>query len=162
MIVLVGFMGAGKTTVGRRLAAKLGRPFLDSDAVIEERAGRPIRDIFAGEGEPAFRELEHETIADLLAGPDAVLALGGGAAGHPGTRDLLASGAATVVYLRVSYDDVLARVGGDTGRPVLARADVADVFTARQAIYSAAATFTVDTGGRSPEDITADILARVR
>ena len=89
MIVLVGFMGAGKTTVGRLLAARLGLPFTDSDQVIEERAGTPIRQIFADDGEPAFRELEHEVIADLLDGPDAVLALGGGAADRADTRDLL-------------------------------------------------------------------------
>jgi shikimate kinase len=159
VIVLVGFMGAGKTTIGRLLAGKLGLPFLDSDEVIEERAGRRIRDVFAEDGEPAFRALEHETIADLLAGPHAVLALGGGAAGHPGTRDLLASGAATVVYLRVAYDEALARVGGDAGRPMLARSDVSEVFAARQAVYSSVATTAVDTGGRSPEDIVTEILA---
>ena len=159
MIVLIGFMGAGKTTVGRLLAGKLGLPFLDSDTVIEERSGRAIREIFADEGEPAFRALEHETIADLLAGPDAVLALGGGAAGHSGTRSMLAG--VPVVHLRVSYADAMARVGGDEGRPMLARPDVADVFTARQASYSSAATLTIDTGGRSPEDITADILTRL-
>ena len=91
MIVLVGFMGAGKTTVGRLLAAKLGVPFTDSDHVIEARAGRPIPQIFAADGEPAFRQLEHEVIADLLNGEDMVLALGGGAATHPGTRAALAA-----------------------------------------------------------------------
>jgi shikimate kinase len=78
VIVVVGFMGAGKTTVGRLLAAKLGVPFTDSDHVIERAAGRPIPRIFADDGEPAFRELEHAVIADLLNGEDAVLALGGG------------------------------------------------------------------------------------
>jgi len=82
VIVLVGFMGAGKTTVGRLLAAKLGVPFTDSDHVIEARAGKPIPRVFADEGEPAFRQLEHEVIADLLHGEDTVLALGGGAPAH--------------------------------------------------------------------------------
>ena len=80
MIVLVGFMGAGKTTVGRLLAANLGIPFTDSDHVIEGRAGKPVPRIFSDDGEPAFRQLEHEVIADLLNGEDMVLALGGGAA----------------------------------------------------------------------------------
>ena len=89
MIVLVGFMGAGKTTVGTLLAARLGLPFADSDQVLEDRAGRPIRQIFAEDGEPAFRALEYEVIAGLLDGPPMVLALGGGAPGHPPTRELL-------------------------------------------------------------------------
>ena len=156
MIVLVGFMGAGKTTVGRLLAAKLGIPFTDSDPVIEERAGKPIRQIFADDGEPAFRALEHEEIADLLAGPDTVLALGGGAAEHPATRPLLA--AAPVVYLRVGYAEAMSRVGGDEGRPMLARPDVTDVYERRQAAYAAVATLTVDTDGRAPEDIALSIL----
>ena len=157
MLVLVGFMGAGKTTVGRLLAAKLGVPFTDSDQVIEDRAGKPIRQVFADDGEPAFRALEHQVIADLLAGPDLVLALGGGAAEHPLTRKLLA--AVPVAFLRVSYAEALTRVGGDGGRPMLARPDIADVYAARQAAYSAVATVTADVDGRSPEDISAGILA---
>jgi shikimate kinase len=92
VIVLVGFMGAGKTTVGGLLSARLGVPFVDSDLVIEQRSGRPVRQIFAEDGEPAFRALEHEVIGGLLDGPDLVLAVGGGAAEHPGTRALLARG----------------------------------------------------------------------
>ena len=157
MIVLVGFMGAGKTTVGRLLAAKLGRPFIDSDQVIEERAGMPIRQIFADAGEPAFRELEHSVVAGLLAGPDAVLALGGGAPGHPATRALLA--VAPVVYLRVGYAEAMSRVGGDRGRPMLARPDVPGLYARRQALYAAVATVTVDTDQRLPEEIVLDVLA---
>lgn len=159
VVVFVGFMGAGKTTVGRLLAEKLGVPFIDSDHVIEARAGRPIPEIFAADGEPAFRALEHEVIADLLAGAPMVLALGGGAPGHDGTRSLLTD--VPVVYLRVSYDEALARVGGDSGRPMLARPDVADVYAARQAVYESVATLTVDTDGRSPEDAASEILARL-
>jgi shikimate kinase len=77
--VLVGFMGAGKTTVGRIIAERLGQPFVDSDVLIEQRLGRSIRDIFNTEGEDYFRELEHATVADLVRGPEAVIALGGGA-----------------------------------------------------------------------------------
>ncbi len=159
MIVLVGFMGAGKTTVGRLLAAKLGLSFTDSDHEIEARAGKPIARVFAEDGEPAFRQLEHEVIADLLAGQARVLALGGGAVGHPGTRELLAR--ANVVYLRTSYAAAMARVGGDAGRPMLARPGVADLLARREPGYAAVATLTVDTDGRSPEDITLDILGRL-
>ena len=156
MIVLVGFMGAGKTTVGRLLAAKLSVPFTDSDHVIEARAGRPIRQIFAADGEPAFRQLEHEVIAGLLADGDGVLALGGGAVAHPGTRALLTG--VPVVYLRVSYADAISRVGGDRTRPMLARPDVARLHADRDPRYAEVATLTVDTGSRSPDDIVLAIL----
>ena len=157
MIVLVGFMGAGKTTVGGLLAAKLGLPFADSDYVIEDRAGRPIRQIFADDGEPAFRALEHEIIAELLNGPDTVLALGGGAVGHDATRELLAG--VPVVYLRVSHAEAMRRVGDDQGRPMLARPDVARLHAERDPVYARAATVTVDADADAPEAIALDILA---
>ncbi len=157
MIVLVGFMGAGKTTVGRLLAAELGLPFTDSDQVIEERAGRPVPQIFADDGEPAFRTLEHQVIASLLDGPELVLALGGGAAEHPLTRQRLA--AAQVVYLHVSYEQALARVGGDPGRPMLAKPGLAETYQRRLAAYASVATLTVPTDGLLPESVSKDILA---
>jgi shikimate kinase len=162
MIVLVGFMGAGKTTVGQLLAERLGLPFADSDQVIEQRARRPVRQVFAEEGEPAFRALEHQVIADLLDGPDLVLALGGGAAEHPGTRERLAT--AQVVYLQVGYDQALARVGGDGDpqrRPLLARPDLAATYQRRLPLYAGIATLTVGTDGRHPEAVGQDILARL-
>ena len=164
VIVLVGFMGAGKTTVGTLLAARLGLPFTDSDHVIEDRAGRPIRQIFAEDGEPAFRALEHQVITGLLDGPPAVLALGGGAPGYPPTRDRLAADpAAEVVYLHVGYEQALERVGGDghpLSRPLLARPDLPALYQARLPFYAAVATLTVPTDGRPPEAICEDLLAR--
>ena len=159
MIVLVGFMGAGKTTVGHLLSERLGLAFVDSDQVIEQRAGRPVRQIFAEDGEPAFRALEQQVIASLLDGPDLILALGGGAAEHPGTREKLAT--AQVVYLEVGYHQAMARVGGDPGRPLLARPDLAATYQRRLPLYAGIATLTVATDGRRPETITADILARL-
>ena len=159
MIVLIGFMGAGKTTVGHLLSARLGLPFVDSDLVIEQRSGRPVRQIFAEDGEPAFRALEHEVIAGLLDGPDLVLAVGGGAAEHPGTRDKLA--AAQVVYLEVGYDQAMVRVGGDPDRPLLARPDLAATYQSRLPLYAGIATLAVATDGRRPETVAADILARL-
>jgi shikimate kinase len=161
MIVVVGFMGAGKTTVGRLLAAKLGVPFADSDHVIEARAGKPVPQIFADDGEPAFRQLEYEVIADLLGGEDKVLALGGGAAAHGATRAVLAAAAVPVVYLRVSYAQAMSRVGGDRGRPMLARPDVAQLHEDRDPLYAQAATLTIEAGDRSPEEIALDILSRL-
>ena len=159
MIVLVGFMGAGKTTVGHLIAERLGLPFTDSDEAIEQRAGRSIPQIFAEDGEPAFRALEHQVIAELLDGPALVLALGGGAAEHPGTRDRLAR--AQVVYLQVGYEQAVQRVGGDAGRPLLARPDLAATYQRRLPRYAEIATLTVSTDGRHPESISEDILARL-
>jgi shikimate kinase len=157
LIVLAGFMGAGKTTVGRLLAGSLRVPFLDSDHVIEARAGRSIPEIFAADGEPAFRALEHEVIAGLLGGPDVVLALGGGAAEHEETQQLLTS--VPVVFLQVSFAEAIVRVAGDDNRPMLARPDIRQVFQRRQAVYARAATITVDVDGRNPDDIAREILA---
>jgi shikimate kinase len=159
VIVVVGFMGAGKTTVGRLLADRLGLPFVDSDHVIEARAGKPIPRVFADEGEPAFRALEHQVIAELLDGPDVVLALGGGAVEHALTRKLLAE--APVAYLRVSYAEALSRVGGDGDRPMLARPDIADVYASRQAAYASVATVTIDVDRCPAQDISTEILSRL-
>ena len=164
MIVLVGFMGAGKTTVGQLLSRRLGLPFADVDEVIEERAGTPVQQIFADQGEEAFRALEHETIASLLDGPPLVLALGGGAVEHEQTRRVLKLAGQTV-YLYVPYEVALGRVGGDRGRPMLRRPDLAEVYRRRLTTYDEAATLTVSTEGRSPELVCADIethFARVQ
>jgi shikimate kinase len=159
MIVLTGFMGAGKTTVGRVLAGQLSLPFLDSDMVIEQHAGRKIRDIFAADGEPAFRALEHEVIADLLSGPDIVLALGGGSPEHPGTHKLLRDGP-LVIYLEVGYAEAMVRVAGDQYRPMLRRPGLRDLYRRRLDSYGAVATATISTDGRRPETVASDV-ARV-
>jgi shikimate kinase/3-dehydroquinate synthase len=157
--VLVGFMGAGKTTVGHILAERLGQPFVDSDVLIEQRAGRSIREIFLTEGEPCFRELEHATVADLVRGQEAVVALGGGAVEDPRTRALL--GNARVVYLRVDYREAMSRVGRDEGRPLLHRPDLDRVYQRRLSLYEGLAALTVDTGGRRPDVIADEILAEL-
>jgi 3-dehydroquinate synthase/shikimate kinase/3-dehydroquinate synthase len=156
VIVLVGFMGAGKSTVGRALAARLGLPFVDSDREIERAAGRTVREIFAADGEPAFRELERTTIAALLDGPDGALALGGGAVEDPRTRELLAG--VPVVFLAVDLAQALARTGSDGRRPVLRRPDLPELFERRQAGYREVATVTVVPGGRSVEAVVEAVL----
>src|SRR6266536_2334070 len=150
VVVLVGFMGAGKTTVGNIMAGRLGQPFVDSDVLIEQRLGREIRDIFRTEGEPYFRQLEHDTVAGLVRGPDAVIALGGGAVEDPRTRAVLRN--ARVVYLRVSYDEV---------RPMLHRPDLDEVYKRRLSAYEDTSVLTVDTDGRRPDAVALEALARL-
>ena len=159
MIVLVGFMGAGKTTVGRALAARLGLPFVDSDQAIERSLGLSIPDIFEGYGEAGFRDIEARTIAALLEGPDAVIALGGGAVTTPQTREALRGH--TVVHLAISLEDALARVGGDAGRPVLRSPNLAAIFEARADLYQEVATLTVS-AARPARQVAREIVARLR
>ena len=159
MIVLVGFMGAGKTTVGHMLAKQLGVPFDDVDLIIESRAGRSIREIFAADGELAFRDLEHHVTTELLAGRNAVLALGGGAVEHPGTRACLRG--SRVVYLEVGYDEAMQRVSHDPGRPMLRAPGLRDIFERRRSGYESVATNIIRTGGRRPEAISEDIIEQL-
>jgi shikimate kinase len=118
-LVLVGMMGTGKTTVGRRLAARLGRPFVDSDDQVEARTGRTVRAIFETDGEAAYRRIESEALAEALGGEEpAVVAAAGGVVIDPVNRSLLA-GAGTVVWLRADPALLASRVRSGTHRPLL-------------------------------------------
>jgi len=125
-VVLVGFMGSGKSSVGRELARRLGADFVDVDCFIEERAGRRIRAIFEEEGEPAFRAREKAALAEVLSVKGRVVAAGGGAFLDEGNRELMKS-YGPVVYLEVEAETVLRRLARDTRRPLLARGDREDV-----------------------------------
>ncbi len=129
-IALVGLMGSGKTTIGRRLAAVLKRPFADADGEIETAAGRSVSDIFAELGEPAFRDGERRVIARLLAGPPHVLATGGGAFVQPETREVLKAGA-TTVWLKCELPVLARRVARKDTRPLLRGRDPLEVLTAQ-------------------------------
>jgi shikimate kinase len=140
-IVLTGFMGSGKSTVGPRLAARLGWKFLDVDDVIETEAGVTIAELFARHGEGEFRKREHATIARLAAGQALVLALGGGAIEKAETRDLLLSAPGTLlVHLEVELATTLARCAGTEHiRPILAdQANLADRYARRLPLYRTA------------------------
>jgi shikimate kinase len=137
-IVLTGFMGSGKTTVGPLIAARLGWSFIDVDDVIEAEAGATIAEFFTHHGEAAFRELEHATIARLSAGDALVLALGGGAIEHPATRALLLTTPGThLVHLEVQLATTLARCRGtEHARPILAdQANLASRYQRRLPLY---------------------------
>ncbi|MDQ3981566.1 MAG: 3-dehydroquinate synthase, partial [Actinomycetota bacterium] len=159
MIALAGFMGAGKTTVGRILATRLRLPFVDVDAMIEARAGTTIAALFEERGESEFRRLESETLLGVLNGPDAVVALGGGSLGDPSVTSALEW--ATVVHLDVSFREATRRLGGGAGRPMLRRADPKGLYDARRATYVRVADHRVAVDGRTPEEIAEEIAALI-
>jgi shikimate kinase len=162
VVVLVGVMGAGKTTVGSRIAEALGLPLRDTDDDIVATAGKPISDIFVDDGEEHFRALERAAVAEALTTFDGVLALGGGAILAEETRTALKEH--RVVYLEVGLADAVSRVGLGAGRPLLAinpRATLRHLLALRRPLYEEVATFVVPTDGRSPDDITAEILTKL-
>lgn len=161
-IVLVGFMGTGKSATGRVLARRLGREFIDMDSVIEGREGRSIPEIFAGKGEPHFRQLERDFVLELAGRSGLVIAPGGGIVLNPDNiRDFSRTG--LVVCLKASPETILKRVGHDTSRPLLQGGDklqkIRDLLGRRQALYDAIPA-AVDTDGQTPED-TADAVMQL-
>lgn len=158
--VLVGPPGAGKTTVGRLVADRLGVAFRDTDADVEAAAGKSIPDIFFEDGELAFRAWERFAVESALKDHPGVLALGGGAVGDPRTRDDLL--AHTVVHLTVSLHDATKRVGWGPGRPMIdlnPRAKLAELMAARRPLYDEVATVTVDTSDRTAEEVADAVVA---
>lgn len=162
--VLVGLPGAGKSSTGRRLAKILAVAFADSDELVEAAAGRTVAELFAAEGEAAFRAAERAAVLDALAGFDGVLALGGGAVGTPELRTALLSSGVPVVVLTASLAALGARVGDAATRPLLAGdpgARLAALAAEREPLYAAVATLAVDTDGRTPGQVAATIAARL-
>ena len=162
MAILIGPPGAGKSTVGPLLAARLGVGFLETDDQIEATAGKPVGDIFIEDGEAAFRALEREAVARAVASHDGVLGLGGGAVLDPGTQQLLAQ--RRVVYLATGFAAAAKRVGMDTPRPLLIgnpRAKLRELLEQRLPIYQKLARITVTTDGRAPDEIAADVAGQI-
>ncbi|MEU4467222.1 shikimate kinase [Streptomyces sp. NPDC024017] len=155
LVVLVGPMGVGKSTVGQLLAERLGVSYRDTDDDIVAEQGRTIAEIFVDEGEPAFRAIEKAAVHRALAEHDGVLALGGGAILDADTRALLAG--QRVAYLSMDVEEAVKRTGLNAARPLLAvnpRKQWRELMEARRHLYEGVATAVVATDGRTPEEVT--------
>lgn len=155
LVVLVGPMGVGKSTVGQLLAERLGVSYRDTDDDIVAEQGRTIAEIFVDEGEPVFRAIEKRAVHKALAEHDGVLALGGGAILDADTRALLAE--QRVVYLSMDVEEAVKRTGLNAARPLLAvnpRKQWRELMEARRHLYEEVATAVVATDGRTPQEVT--------
>jgi shikimate kinase len=155
LVVLVGPMGVGKSTVGQLLAERLGLSYRDTDDDIVAAQGRTVAEIFVDEGEPAFRAIEKAAVHRALAEHDGVLALGGGAILDADTRALLAG--QRVAYLSMDVEEAVKRTGLNAARPLLAvnpRKQWRELMEARRHLYEEVATAVVATDGRTPEEVT--------
>ncbi|MGH8436080.1 MAG: shikimate kinase AroK [Pseudomonas sp.] len=163
-LILVGPMGAGKSTIGRLLAKELRLPFKDSDKEIEQRTGANIPWIFDVEGELGFREREQAVIAELCELDGVVLATGGGAVMRPENRSALRAGG-RVVYLHTSVEQQLDRTSRDRNRPLLRTADPAkvlgDLMRVRDPLYREIADVVIETDERPPRMVVQEILERL-
>lgn len=148
-IVLCGFMGCGKSTVGKILARRLGMSFADTDSLVEARLGKPVSKIFAEDGEAVFRDAEHEVCAELCRGDGKVIATGGGALTFERNAELF-RGKCTVVFIDVPLRIIRSRVACDGSRP-LWDGNTQELFDRRRPKYIAASEFTVDGSGGSDE-----------
>jgi shikimate kinase len=160
-ILIVGFMGAGKSTVGRLVSDRLGIPFVDLDELVEETEGLTVAQIWSESGEAAFRAAESTVLASLTEAVPTVVACGGGVVLADGNRALLGS-LGHVVYLTVSAEEALARVGGADSRPLLAGGGAVvaqQLLEARESLYRVVADAVVPTTGRAPDEVARDVVA---
>ena len=160
-IVLIGFMGSGKSRIGRQLAARLGMRFLDTDAMIEQQEGMSIPAIFEEHGEPYFRQVERRVVEQVAREVNAVVATGGGVVQDPENMKRLKQDAFTV-WLQVDPDTVMARTRGGQGRPLLQEPDprqrILELMAQRESLYRAHADLAVDTAASSPEEVVGRIV----
>ena len=163
VVVLIGFMGAGKTTVGRELARMLNRSFYDLDPLIEARAGKSIASVFAEQGEAAFRKLESQSLRELLESFEdelAVIALGGGAFAQETNRQLIRDHSLTVVFLDVALDEALRRCASAPGaRPLMSAPEQATLLYEERLPFYRTAQCTVQTGGKTVPGIAQEIVS---
>jgi shikimate kinase len=165
-IAIIGFMGTGKTTVGKVLSAKLGKEFVEMDALIEKKAGRSIPEIFRDEGEIGFRELEIGVAREVAGRQNVVIACGGGVVLNKINIDRLRQ-EALIICLKASPAVIVRRTAGDeAGRPLLAVADrarrVREMLQSRRPYYESAADITVDTSRRRPETVAVKIMEKIK
>ena len=166
-IVLVGLMGSGKTTVGKRIAQELGFPFVDSDDVVASVAGKSVRDMFAQDGEAVFRQCESDAIKSVLVGRQSsvVLATGGGAVISSENRSLISEQASNVVWLDASVEDLVVRTKQSAARPLLdgdAAATLQSLSSQRSAWYEEVATVRIDTRGKTVAKVCSAVLEAIR
>ena len=167
-LILIGYRGTGKTAVAGRVAAALGLDCFDADVEIERRAGKSIKRIFDEDGEPTFRDLEVQVIADLVRHGDSILSLGGGAVLQEETRRAIVQG--TVVWLTARPQTVYTRMAEDTKtaeqRPPLTTAgglaEINSLLNEREPVYRACADFTVETDTKSAEQVAQEIVCLVK
>lgn len=164
-IALYGFMGVGKTTVGRLLAERLGYGFVDMDIEIEKDTGMSISDIFRIHGEPRFRQLEAELVQELVKRDRLVIACGGGVVADQLKAETL-KGSSRMVYLTASLDEIVKRTSADNSRPLLDVESPAEkassLYEARKPIYTRYADVTVDTTDKTPVEVVEAILEELK
>jgi len=164
-IFLIGMMGAGKTTLGKALAARLGREFVDTDRVLVERTGVPVATIFEIEGEAGFRRRESALLAEMATRPGCVIATGGGAV-LPAENRAVMREHGIVVYLRARLESLWERTRLDTARPLLDTPDprqrLAELLTQREPLYRETAHVVVDTGAQAASTVLSRMLEALR
>jgi shikimate kinase len=166
-VVLIGYRGTGKSTIGRLVAKRLQMPFVDADEELERRAGRTIRDIFASDGEIGFRELESQVVADLLSRDQTVVALGGGAVLRPENRQVIRAAQNRVVWLQALAETLFDRIYGDptthARRPNLTAGggmeEVVRLLAMREPLYRECAECSIDTEEKAPHLVAAEIVS---
>ncbi len=169
VITLIGYRGTGKTTVAQQLAQHLNWNWVDADAVIEERAGKSIREIFADNGEPAFRQLEQTVMEELLQQERTVIASGGGAVTSSATRAALASPNQFVIWLKAKAETIQSRIEDDEStadrRPNLTAAggsaEIEQLLSQRKPLYKECADITIETDDSSIDQIVAEIIPQL-
>lgn len=158
-IVLIGFMGAGKSTVGALAAGELGFRLIDLDGLIVERAGKSIRRVFSEDGETAFRDLESSTLHSLVGSSNTIIATGGGIVGREGNWEHMRR-LGTIVYLRARWETLAQRIAGSSERPLADDLEKARLlFEKRRPLYESAA-LVIDTDGRTVESVVEELIRK--